>query len=99
MKKPSPETLRRLRRTGGYVGAFLLVFVVALFIWFPYERAKEVAVNLAASQGLDVEIESAGPTWGVGVSFTNIHVKTRPTTGKPTRFSIEKASVTTSMLS
>ena len=99
MRKPSPETLRRLRLVGAKVGVFLFVFVVALFIWFPYDRAKEVAVNLAASQGLDVEIESAGPTWGVGVSFTNIHVKTRPTTGKPTRFSIEKASATTSILS
>ena len=98
MKKPSPETLRRLRRVGTNAGAFLLVFVVALYIWFPYDRAKEVAINAASAQGYDVEIESAGPTWGVGVSFSNIHVKTRPTTGKPTRFSIEKASVTTSIL-
>jgi type II secretion system protein N len=98
MKKPSPETLRRLRRVGTNAGAFLLVFVIALYIWFPYDRAKEVAINAASAQGYDVEIESAGPTWGVGVSFSNIHVKTRPTTGKPTRFSIEKASVTTSIL-
>jgi type II secretion system protein N len=97
LKRPSPETLRRLRRVGIGAGAFLLVFVVALYIWFPYDRAKEVAINLAAAQGFDVEIESAGPTWGAGVSFSNIRVKTRPTSGKPTRFSIDKARVSTSI--
>jgi type II secretion system protein N len=97
MKKPSPETLRRMRRVGTGVGAFLLVFIVALYVWFPYDRAKEVAINVAAGQGFDVEIESAGPTWGAGVSFTNIRVKTRPTSGKPTRFLIEKARVSTSI--
>src|SRR3954453_11569556 len=80
MKKPSPETLRRLRRAGLNSGIGLGVFVIVLYIWFPYERAKEVAINLAAAQNLDVEIESAGPAWGVGVSFSNIRVKTRPTT-------------------
>ncbi|HEV3030805.1 MAG TPA: type II secretion system protein GspN [Polyangia bacterium] len=98
MKKPSPETLRRLRRVGTSVGAFLLVFIVALYVWFPYDRAKEVAINVAAAQGFDVEIESAGPSWGAGVSFTNIRVKTRPTSGKPTRFLIERARVSTSIL-
>jgi type II secretion system protein N len=97
MKKPSPETLRRLRRVGAGVGVFLVVFIVALYVWFPYERAKEVAIAVAAQQGYDVDIESAGPAWGLGVSFSNIHVKTRPTTGKPTRFAIEKATVTTSI--
>ncbi|HTA18662.1 MAG TPA: type II secretion system protein GspN, partial [Polyangia bacterium] len=99
MKKLSPEALRRLRLVGAKVGVFLFVFVVALYIWFPYDRAKEMAINMAATQGVDVEIESAGPTFGVGIAFTNIHVKTRPATGKPTRFSIEKATVTTSVFS
>jgi type II secretion system protein N len=98
MKKPSPETLRRLRRAGIGTGVFWLVFVVALYVWFPYDRAKEVAIDVAAQQGYDVDIDSAGPAWGAGVSFTNIHVKTRPTSGKPTRFIIEKATVTTSIL-
>jgi type II secretion system protein N len=97
LKKLSPEALRQLRRVGMFAGAGVLVYVVALFIWFPYDRAKEVAIGMAAAQGLDVEIESAGPTFGIGVSFSNIRVKTRPTSGKPTRFSIEKASVTTSL--
>src|SRR5207302_577407 len=101
MNKPSPETLRRLRRAGIGTGVGLLVFIVALYVWFPYERAKEVAINIAAAQNLDVEIESAGPAWGLGLAFTNIHVKTRPTTAsaKPTRFTIERATVTTSLFS
>src|ERR1700746_748633 len=66
MKKPSPETLRRLRRIGTGVGAFLLVFIVALYVWFPYDRAKEDAINMAAAQGFDVEIESAGRALGGG---------------------------------
>ncbi|HSZ83314.1 MAG TPA: type II secretion system protein GspN, partial [Polyangia bacterium] len=99
MKKLSPEALRRLRLVSAKVGVFVLVFVVALYVWFPYDRAKEMAINMAAAQGIDVDIESAGPTFGVGISFSNIHVKTRPTTGKPTRFSIEKATVTTSVFS
>ncbi|MDB4979292.1 MAG: hypothetical protein JWM82_44, partial [Myxococcales bacterium] len=101
MKKPSPETLRRLRRAGIGTGFGLLVFIVALYVWFPYDRAKEVAVNMAAAQNLDVEIESAGPAWGLGIAFTNIRVKTRPTsaTAKPSRFTIDRATVTTSLLS
>jgi type II secretion system protein N len=97
LKKLSPETLRRLRRAAINTGVFWLVFIFALYVWFPYDRAKEMAINMAAAQGLDVDIESAGPAWGVGVSFSNIRVKTRPTTGKPTRFSIQRASVTTSI--
>ena len=99
MKKLSPEALRRLRHVGAKVGVFLVVFVVALYIWFPYDRAKEMAIDLAATQGIDVDIESAGPTFGVGISFSNINVKTRPKTGKATHFSIEKATVTTSVFS
>src|SRR5437016_2874798 len=101
MKTLSPETLRRLRRAGTSSAVGLFVFIVALYVWFPYDRAKEVAINLLAAQNLDVEIESAGPAWGVGVTFSNIRVKTRPTTAnaKPTRFSIEHASVTTSIFS
>lgn len=97
LKKLSPEMLRRLRRGAINTGVFWLVFIFALYVWFPYDRAKEMAINMAAAQGLDVDIESAGPAWGVGVSFSNIRVKTRPTTGKPTRFSIQRASVTTSI--
>jgi type II secretion system protein N len=101
MRKPSPETLRRLRRAGIGTGFGLLVFIVALYVWFPYDRAKEVAINIAAAQNLDVEIESAGPAWGLGLAFSNIRVKTRPTSpaAKPSRFTIERATVTTSLFS
>jgi type II secretion system protein N len=95
----SPEKLRRARRIAGQTAFGFLVFTVALYIWFPYGRAREVAINLAAAQNLDVEIESAGPTWGLGVRFKDIRVKTRPTTGKPTRFTIESASVSVGLFS
>jgi type II secretion system protein N len=101
VRKPSPETLRLLKRVaiGGAVG--VVVFVVALYVWFPYDRAKEVVINLASAQNLDVEIESVGPAWGLGLAFSNIHVKTRPTspTAKPTRIVIERATVSMSPLS
>jgi type II secretion system protein N len=99
VRKPSPELLRRLRRAAASTGFGLLVFVVALYVWFPYDRAKELAINVAAGQGLDLEIESVGPAFGIGLTFTNIHGKTRPTTGKSTRFSIESASVKRSLFS
>jgi type II secretion system protein N len=56
---------------------------------------------VAATQGYDVEIESAGPTFGLGVSFSNISVKSRPTKPgeKATRFTIESATASTSLFS
>lgn len=101
MKKLSEEALRKLRRAGINSGVGLLVFVIALYIWFPYDRAKEAAIAVAATQGYDVEIESAGPTFGLGVSFSNISVKTRPTKPgeKATRFRIENATASTSLFS
>ena len=77
MKKPSPEMLRRLRRVGTSTGVFLIVFVVALYVWFPYDRAKEVAISVASQQGYDVEIESAGPTWGAGASASRTSMPSR----------------------
>src|SRR5262249_40311978 len=101
MKKLSPGTLRRLGRAGRNSGFGPLVCVIALYIWFPYDRAKDAAVAYAAAMGYDVEIKSAGPAWGVGVSFSDILVKTRPTKPgeKPSRFTIENASMTTSVFS
>jgi len=88
----TPEKLRAARRIGLNVGFGLLVFIIALYVWFPYARAKDLAVGMAATQDLDVEIGSAGPAL-FGVTFRDISVSTRPTTGKPTRFLIEAAHV------
>jgi len=101
VRKPSPEVLRWLKRSAVGAAVGVVVFVVALYVWFPYDRAKEVAVNLASAQNLDVDIDSVGPAWGLGLAFSNIHVKTRPTSPatKPTRLLIERASVSISPLS
>ena len=93
------ERLRLLRRIALFGGVGLVVFVVALYFSFPYERAKEMAIRLAADKDLDVEIGSAGPAFGLGVTFRDIRVRTRPATGKPTRFTVESARVSLSPLS
>jgi type II secretion system protein N len=95
----TPEKIRALRRAAINSAFGLVVFTVGLYIWFPYGRAKDVAIAMAAAQGLDVEIGSVGRAFGFGVSFKDIVVRTRPTTGKPTRFTIEAARVTVSPLS
>ena len=101
----SPDKLRRLRRIVLNVGFGLVVFVVALHLAFPYERAKEVAIRLAAQKDLDVEIGTAGPAFGFAVAFHDIRVRTRPAPGatgaaaKPTRFIIDTAKVSYSLLS
>jgi type II secretion system protein N len=101
----NPERLRLLRKIGLYGGVGLLTFVVALHIAFPYDRAKEVAIKVASDKGMDVEIGSAGPALGFGVTFKDIRVRTRPepsptgTPSKPTRFIIDSATVSLSLLS
>jgi type II secretion system protein N len=92
----SADLLNRLRRPAlfGLVG--LVVFVVALYFSFPSERAKEVAIRTAAARDLDLEIGSASPAFGLGVVFHDILVRTRPATGKPTRFTIESARLSVS---
>ena len=89
----TPDKWKRLRWAAIKTGFGFLVFVIALYISFPYERAKDVAIRQAAAKELDVEIGSAGPAFGLAIAFHDIRVRTRPTTGKPTRFTIEKARV------
>jgi type II secretion system protein N len=93
------DRLRLLRRVALFGGVGLVVFVVALYFSFPYERAKEMAIRMAADKDLDVEIGSAGPAFGLGVTFRDIRVRTRPATGKPTRFTVESARVSFSPMS
>jgi type II secretion system protein N len=92
----TPEMLRRLRRPALFSLFGLLVFIVALYFSFPSERAKEVAIRTAAAKDLDLEIGSASPAFGFGVVFRDILVRTKPPTGKPTRFTIESARLSVS---
>ena len=89
----TPERLRLLRRVAIGSGFAVVVFLISLYVFFPYGRAKEVAIAVAGAQGLDVEIGSAGPAFGFGIKFEDITVRTRPVTGKPTRFGIEAARI------
>ena len=94
----TPDLLRHLRRIGLFAGFGLLVFVIALYISFPYERAKEAAIRMASKNlDMDVEIGSAGPAF-MAVVFRDIRVRTRPPTGKPTRFTIDSAKFSPSIL-
>ena len=78
----TPDLLRHLRRIGLFAGFGLLVFVVALYMSFPYERAKEAAIRMASKNlDMDVEIGSAGPAF-MAVVFRDIRVRTRPSDGQ-----------------
>jgi type II secretion system protein N len=92
----SADLLNRLRRPALFSLVGLVVFIVALYFSFPSERAKEVAIRTAAARDLDLEIGSASPAFGLGVVFRDILVRTRPATGKPTRFTIESARLSVS---
>ena len=95
----TPDKWLQLRRVGLFAGFGLVVFVVALYASFPYDRAKEAAIRMASKNfDVDVEIGSAGPAFGLAVMFHDIRVRTRPVTGKPTRFTIESAKVSPSLL-
>jgi len=94
----TPDLLRHLRRIGVFAGFGLVVFATALYMSFPYERAKEAAIRMASKNlDMDVEIGSAGPAF-MAVVFRDIRVRTRPTTGKPTRFTIDSAKFSPSIL-
>jgi len=90
------ETLRRLRRPALFSLFGLVIFVVALYFSFPSERVKEMAIRAAAARDLDVEIGSASPAFGLGVVFHDVLVRTRPTTGKPSHFTIQTARLSIS---
>ena len=94
----TPDRLRLLKKIGAYADVGLVTFMVALYVSFPYERAKEAAIRMASKNlDLDVEIGSAGPAF-MAIMFHDIRVRTRPTTGKPTRYTIDHAKFSPSLL-
>ena len=96
----TPERIRRIRRGVAYTGFGIVAFAVALVIAFPYERAKERIAARLAERNLDVEIESAGPTLGFGITLKEITGRIRPSTpgAKPTRFAVDWARIRMSPL-
>jgi len=96
----TPDKWRRLQRAAIYSGFGLVVFVVALYLSFPYDRAKEAAIGwISKNLDMDAEIGSAGPAFGLAIGFQDIRLRTRPLTGKPTRFTVETAKVSLSPFS
>lgn len=87
------ERLRTLRRIGGFALAGVVVYLVALFFCFPYDRVRELAIAVAATQGYDVEIASVGPAFPLALSFDEVRVRSRVTTpgGKPARVNFDHA--------
>jgi type II secretion system protein N len=79
------ERLRTARAVGWRVGFGLLVFVVAFYFWFPYDRVKEQLVALAAQRDIDVQIASAGPLLGVGIALHDIDVIRKAATGQKSK--------------
>lgn len=95
----TPERVRLFRRIGIHLAVGFVVLTLTFYLSFPYDRISEVLAASAAQQNVDVEIGSAGPAFGVGVSFENVLISTRPTDGsKPTRIRIDGARVTASPL-
>jgi type II secretion system protein N len=96
----TPDKLRKVQRGVGYGAFAALVFIVALYVSFPYGRAKELVAAVASQQGFEVEIDSAGPALGFGIAFKDIHVRSKAKPGsKPIRFTIDSATVRLSPLS
>lgn len=87
------ERLRILRRIAGFALAGVFVYLVALFFCFPYDRVRELAIAVAATQGYDVEIASVGPALPLALSFEDVRVRSRVTTGdgKPARANFDSA--------
>jgi type II secretion system protein N len=86
----TPERKRQLRRIGLNAAFGLIVFLIAFYLSFPFDRVKDMAIAQLSARNLDVEIATAGPTLGLGIAFGDVTVKTRPTDGsKPTRIRID----------
>ncbi|MDZ4695303.1 MAG: type II secretion system protein GspN [Deltaproteobacteria bacterium] len=81
------------------VGFGTFVYLVSLVFIFPYGQIGNLIETMASNAGYDFEVDNIGPTLGIGVSMSDIKLKTRPTDGsKPQQFLVESARVTTNPL-
>jgi len=96
--------LRGFLRTSGktllIVGFGVVVFVVALLLTFPYDRAADFIEATARKQGYDLEIGELGPIFGVGVEIDNVELTTIPrhVDEKPLMVKVDTARINTSLL-
>jgi type II secretion system protein N len=95
----SPDRFRTIRRVAG-LGAFgLVVFLIAFMMAFPYDRVKDQIVAIAATQNLDMEVGSTGPTMGIGVVLKDVTLRKRPEPGKKASIiAIDRARINVSPL-
>jgi len=91
----SPELKQKLKRAAIFGGAGLVAYAFSLMVFFPYDRAKEMAQAMAAAQGWDMTIADVGPTWNLGLRFSGIRMASRNEKpgAKVVRFTIEEARV------
>jgi len=91
----TPERKQKLKRAAIFGVVGLVAYGVSLMLFFPYDRAKEMAIAVAASQGWDMTVAEVGPTLGLGLRFGGITMAShmeKPGT-KVVRFTIEEARV------
>jgi type II secretion system protein N len=91
----SPDRLRRARRGLGFALVGVAAYGVALTFCFPYDRARETAIAVAAKAGYDVEIGAAGPSFPFGISFQDIRLRSRTTSpaAKPIQVRLDSVRV------
>ena len=73
----SPERFRLLRRSIGYAIVSVVAYAIALTFCFPYGRARDAAVAVAAKAGYDLEIGDAGPAFPFAIAFDEIRIRSR----------------------
>jgi len=94
----TPERLRLLRRSLLYTAAGAIVYVIALTFCFPYDRARDAAVAVAARAGYDLEIGSAGPSFPFGIAFDEVRIRARTAVPPPKPAQARFDSVRVAML-
>ena len=92
----SPDLLRRLRRPALFGLSASSSSSSRSTFRSPRSAPRRWRSGRPPRADLDLEIGSASPAFGLGVVFHDILVRTRPATGKPTRFTIESARLSVS---
>jgi type II secretion system protein N len=87
------ERIRVVQRSALFIAFGLVAYVVALMFCFPYHRAREMAVAVAARNGYDLDIGSVGASFPFGILFEDIRVRSRSAMpgGKPIQARFESA--------
>jgi type II secretion system protein N len=79
----------------GFAAFGLIAYLVALMFCFPYERARDITIAMAAKAGYDLDIAEVGASFPFGIAFGDIRVRSRAVTPgvKPAQARFESARV------